>query len=480
MKGVFLMFDSPLFTNFLSLSRPLTFLSLAILIVLFLVMRVLEKRKVSFSVRMIVALVLGIGLGVLVQAIAGFPSSNEIKESVWLTETITWYGLFGRAFVAFIRMLVIPIIFVSMIRVILSLKSDFNIKALVGRGVFWLLVTTGIAAIVGIVLALSVNLGSHMITVDGTRTSRDVKNIVDVLIGLIPSNPIGSMVSDNVVGLVIFSSMIGMAARFMRTKDKYKKYMDMFADFMEGLYRIVMSMAMTIIKFMPYGVIALMARTLASYGVSALSDALTFIIIIYVASIVMIVVYMILISLHGLNPITFLKKCGAAWLMAFSSRSSVGSLPMTISTLENKLGVNNGTANFIASLGSTAGMNGCAGYFPAMVAILIGNIANIQMDISFYIMVVIVAMLGSLGIAGIPGSATMAASIMLSGIGLSDYFGFLAIVLAIDPIIDMARTMINVAGAMTSAVCTDKELGTMDVEKYNSSSVHVVEEANEL
>lgn len=465
------MFQSSLFTNFLSLSSPMTLVALAMLFVTFAVMKFGEKKKISFPKRMILSLVMGVVLGVLLQAISGFPDADGIKNTVWLQQTITWYGLFGRAFVSFIRMLVIPIILVSMIRVILTLKSDFNLKALVSRTLFWLMATTGIAAIVGIVLSLSVNLGSSMVVVSGDRVSREVNNIVNIFIGLIPSNPIGAMVEYNVVAVVIFASMVGSAARFMRTKEKYKPSMDLFADFIESLYRIIMSMAMTVIKYMPYGVIALMATTLASYGVSALADALTFIIIIYVATAVMIVIYIVLIALHGLNPIVFLKKSASAWLMAFSSRSSVGSLPMTISTLEDKLGVNNGTANFVASLGSTAGMNGCAGYFPAMVAILIGTVAGVPMDLSFFIMVVIVAMLGSLGIAGIPGSATMAASIMLSGIGLSEYFGFLAIVLAIDPIIDMARTMINVAGAMTSAICVDKELGLLNVEAYNSFDV---------
>ncbi len=471
------MLNTPLFTGFLRLSHPLTFVTLICLIATFAVMKILEKKKIAFSVRMLVGLGFGVLLGIVLQAIAGFPTPEVIAKTAWLQETIVWYGLFGRAFVAFIRMLVIPIILVSMIRVILSLKSDFNIKALVSRSIFWLLATTGIAAIVGIVLSLLVNLGGNIAVEASERASRDVQSIVDVLIGLIPANPIAAMANDNVVGLVIFASMIGSAARFMRTKEKYKQSMDTFADLIESLYRIVMSMAMTIIKFMPYGVIALMSRTLASYGMSALADALSFIIIVYIASIIMIIVYVVLIALHGLNPITYIRKCGSAWLMAFSSRSSVGSLPMTISTLENRLGVNNGTANFVASLGSTAGMNGCAGYFPAMVAVLIGTVAGVPMDISFFIMVVIVAMLGSLGIAGIPGSATMAASIMLAGIGLSDYFGFLAIVLAIDPIIDMARTMINVAGAMTSAVCTDKELGTLDVERFHDMKAIIADDS---
>ena len=462
------MFETALFTNFLKLSQSMTILSLGLLGLSFFIMYFIEKKKVSFSIRMLVALVVGVTLGFVIQGIAGFPSPEEIKNTPWIQETITWYAFFGNAFVSFIRMLVIPIILSSMIQVILTLKSDFNISSLVKRTLFWLMFTTGIAASVGVILALMTNLGAQVSIVETTRVSRPVVDLSNILLNLIPSNPAKAMVDNNVIGIVIFASLIGSSARIMRSKEKYQKVMDLFADFIDASYRIVMSMAMTIIKFMPYAVIALMSRTLISYGLIAIQEALLFIVLIYLASFIMLGVYFILLSFHGLNPITFFKKSFPALLMGFSSRSSIGSLPMTISVLEKKLGVNTGTANFVASLGSTMGMNGCAGYFPAMVAIMIAIMTGTPIDTSFIVMVVIIAMVGSLGIAGIPGSATMAASIMLAGIGMSEYFGLLAIVLAIDPIIDMARTLINVAGAMVSAVCIDKELGTLDMVQYNS------------
>lgn len=463
------MFQNPFFTDFLALSEPMAALSLILLIACFFIIKVLENKKIDFSIRMFVGLILGIILGLGIQAIAGFPTPETIKSSLWIQQSISWYSLFGTAFVSFIRMLVIPIILVSMIRVILNLQNGIDIKALINHALFWLLFTTGIAAIVGIILSSIVDLGADIAVQESTRSAREVTNIVGVLLGLIPSNPVAAMVNENIVGVVIFASFIGFSARIMSSKEKYQAVMKVFNDLIEASYRIVMSMAMTIIKFMPYAVIALMARTLISNGLSAIREAMTFIILVYIASAIMIIIYMVIILAHGLNPITFVKKSTNAWLMAFSSRSSIGSLPMTISTLEEKLGVNTGTANFVASLGSTAGMNGCAGYFPAMVAMFVARMTGTPIDLNFMIMVVMVAILGSLGIAGIPGSATMAASIMLSGIGLSQHFSLLAIVLAIDPIIDMARTMVNVAGAMTAAVSTDKELKTLDIERYNSN-----------
>lgn len=465
------MFQTALFTNFLKLSSPMTIVSLGLLILSFFIIYLTEKKKISFSIRMVIGLAIGVFLGIFIQMLGGFPTGHEIASSIWFQETIIWYGFFGGAFVSFIRMLVIPIVLVSMIQVILTLKNDLNISSLVKRTLFWLMFTTGIAAVIGITLSLFTNLGSNMTIVHSERVSRAVIDLPHIFIGLIPANPIEAMVNNNIIAVVIFASIVGSSARIMRSKAKYKPVMDLFATFIDATYRIVMSMAMTIVRFMPYGVIALMSRTLISYGFVAIEQAFLFIVLIYAASFIMLIVYSILLILHGLNPITFFRKAFPALLMAFSSRSSVGSIPMTVQTLETKLGVNTGTANFVASLGSTMGMNGCAGYFPAMAAVMIAIMTGTSIDASFIIMVIIVAIVGSLGIAGIPGSATMAASIMLSGIGMSEYFGLLAIVLAVDPIVDMARTMINVNGAMISAICVDKELGTLDVAKYNAKKV---------
>lgn len=153
-------------------------------------------------------------------------------------------------------------------------------------------------------------------------------------------------------------------------------------------------------------------------------------------------------------------------ILAFTSRSSVGCLPVTIETLVKKLGVNQGTASFVAGFGTTAGMQGCAGIFPSLLIVYVCNLTGSPMDFSMIIMTVIVVSLGSLGIAGIPGTATMAASVSLSGVGMASFFGLIGPILAIDPLIDMARTMLNVAGSVVNALVIDKQLGTFDAAAY--------------
>ncbi|MGL5722223.1 MAG: cation:dicarboxylate symporter family transporter [Brevinema sp.] len=474
------MFDTALFTDFFKISQPMTVLAIVLLVGSFVILYQCEKKKISFSMRMLIGLILGLSLGIVLQAVAGFPSPDSIKSTPWIQQSITWYSFFGSVFVSFIRMLVVPIIMSSLIYTIINFKSSVSLAALTRRSLFWLMLTTGIAVSIGIALALVTRLGSNIALVNSNAAARPVIDLSGIILGIIPSNPVLAMSRDNVIAVVIFASMIATSARIMGSKEKYAASIGVFSQFVDASYRIVMSMAMTIIKYMPYAVVSLLASTLMSHGLQAVQSALLFIGLVYLATFIMFVVYAIILAFHGLNPITFYRKALPALTMAFSSRSSVGTLPVTISTLKDRLGVSGGTANLVASLGSTMGMNGCAGYFPGMVAIMVATMTGTPIDASFIIMVIIVGMLGSLGIAGIPGSATMAASIMLAGIGLSQYFSLLAVVLAIDPLIDMGRTLINVNGAMISAISVDKELGTMDVEAYNAKTTSAASEMSDF
>lgn len=454
------LFQGAFFEKFLTITHYQTLVCIALLVACFWLMKRLQDRKVSFSARMLVGLVAGAVLGLGIQAVAQFPAD----ATTWMKEASVWYGLIGRAFIAFIRMLVIPLIFVSIIKVILDFSGKKDLPTIAARGVFWLLFTTAIACVLGIALANLFHLGSD-IQAAGMKEGIPFTNLVDTLLRLIPSNIVSAMNGENIVGLVIFSALVGIAANRMEPKNP--EAIQIFKKLMEALYKIVMSIAMTIIKYMPYAVIALLARTIISNGVPAIIAVSSFVAAIYVATIVMLVIHLIIIALHGVPLTTYVKKASGTWLLAFTSRSSVGTLPMTISTLTSRMGVNGGTANLVGSLGSTIGMNGCAGFFPAMVVVMVAHMLGMQLDLQFYIMLVIVVTIGSIGIAGIPGTATVAATIALTGMGMGEYFSLIGMVLAIDPIIDMARTLTNVSGTMTAAIATDREMRTMDMAVFN-------------
>ena len=464
--------QSTFFTDFLYLTDIKTILFIVVLFALFFVMKQMEKKKVKFSTRMLSATGIGLVLGLLIQVVGGFPDAP--LEVPFIAEINKWYGLFANGFMDLLKMLVIPLIFVSIMRVIINMKQGENLGKLTARTLGLLVGTTAIAAIIGLVVGNLFQLGVNSHLVAGEATIREVSSLVDTLRGLLPSNPIAAMADGNVVAVVIFAAFLGLA-----TKRQTKKYYDIvkpFIDLVEAFYKIILSVAMTIIKWMPYAVIALLANTIAGRGMVALGEAIDFILATYIGVALMFVVHLILIALSGLNPFRYVKNVLDALVLAFTSRSSLGTLPVSIEKLTDNVGLDNGTATFVGSLGSNAGMNGCAGIYPALVAITVANMTGTPIDMTFIIMLVIVIALASFGIAGLPGSATMAISVVLSGMGMGEYFPLIAGIIAIDPILDMGRTMLNVNGTLTTAVLVGKSFNKIDQDVYYGRKQVVTEE----
>lgn len=453
------------FKEFLKISDVKTIIFLVVLGVILFALNKLPKKKFSFSAKVMIATVVGLILGLVIQFTAGFP--NNPMELTFVAETTLWYSLLGGGFISFIRMLVIPLVMVSIIHVIINMKEDAKLGALVKRTLVITLVMVAISVALGIFLGKTFNVGhvEQAVAAEGVNKIREVKNIVDTLKALIPANPVEAMVNLNIVGLVIFSAMLGVAAK--RMSKKYVEIVSPFFALINAMQKIIVSMAMSIIKWMPLAVVPLLANTIAQKGISAIVEVSKFILVLYLAVAVMFVIQMIAVAMFGLNPITYVKKCISLLILAFTSRSSVGCLPVTISTLTNKLGVSESTASFVGSFGTTAGMQGCAGIFPALTIVFVTNMSGHSVDLTLIVMSIIVVSIGSLGIAGIPGTATMAASVGLSGTGLAGLFPLVNPILAIDPIIDMPRTMLNVIGSVTNAIMVDKSLGQINLSVYN-------------
>lgn len=463
--------NSVFFEQFLMISNLKTVEFLVVLLVILFLINMLPKKKFNFSAKVMFATVVGLILGLAIQFAAGFPENP--MNVTFVKETTIWYSLLGGGFISLIRMLVIPLVMVSIIHVIINMKEDANLGDLVKKSLIIILVMVAISVGVGLLLGNLFEVGKvsnsavQAVTVEGGRKIREITNIVDTLKALIPSNPVEAMVNLNIVGLVIFSAIVGVA-----TKRMSKKYLDIvkpFSDFINASQKIIVSMAMSIIRWMPLAVVPLLANTIAQKGIGAIAEVGKFIIVLYLATAVMFIIQMIAVALFGLNPFTYVKKSISLMILAFTSRSSVGCLPVTISTLTDKLGVSESTASFVASFGTTAGMQGCAGIFPALTIVFVTNMSGQPMDVTLIVMSIIVVSISSLGIAGIPGTATMAASVALSGTGLASMFPLINPILAIDPIIDMPRTMLNVTGAVTSALMVDKSLGNLNHEVYQNA-----------
>lgn len=459
--------ESSFLSQFLMVTDIKTVLFMIVLLGTFFIVKQFEKKKVKFSTRTIYATIIGLALGIIIQLVAGLP--EDPSKVVWLQEVTKWYGLFGYGFMDLLKMLVVPMVFVSIIRVIINMKEGDNLQALTFRSLGMLLGTTALAAIIGIVVGNVMQLGvGTQVTGIETPEMREITPLVDTLRGLLPSNPVGAMAEGNIVAIIVFATFLGLATNRMK-----KKYMDVvkpFINLVEAFYKIIVSVAMTVIKFMPYAVVALLANTITARGISSMISVVEFVVALYVATAILFVVHLVIVTLNGLNPITYIKNAAEPLLLAFTSRSSLGTLPVTIEALVKNQGVDEGVSSFTASLGANMGMNGCAGIYPALMAITIANMAGVDKDISFYVMLLVVITISSLGIAGLPGTATMAVSVVVSGVGLGAYFPLAGGILAIDPILDMGRTMINVNGATTSSIVVGNSLGKLDKEIFNSKN----------
>ena len=460
--------ESSFLSQFLMITDIKTVIFIAVLIGTFYIVKQFEKKKVKFSTRTIYATIIGLILGVIIQLVAGLP--EDPSGVTWLQEVTKWYGLFGSGFMDLLKMLVVPMVFVSILRVIINMGEGDDLGKLTFKSLGMLLMTTAIAAIVGIVVGnvMKLGVGTDIVAASDTEL-REITPLVDTLRGLLPSNPVASMADGNIVAIIIFATFLGLAV-----KKKKKKYLDVikpFIDLVEAFYKIIVSVAMTVIKFMPYAVVALLANTITARGLSSMISVVQFIVALYISVAIMFIIHLVIITINGLNPITYIKNAAEPLLLAFTSRSSLGTLPVTIEALTKHQGVEEGVASFTASLGANMGMNGCAGIYPALMAVTIANMAGVEMNASFYAMLLVVITISSLGIAGLPGTATMAVSVVLSGVGIGAYFPLAGGILAIDPILDMGRTMLNVNGATTAAVTVGKSLGKLNKDVFNGTVV---------
>ncbi|MCC8180830.1 MAG: cation:dicarboxylase symporter family transporter [Planctomycetes bacterium] len=462
--------SSHFYHDFLMASDIRTILFCVVLAILMAIVWILQRRKVSFATRVLTATGMGLVLGLAIQYAAGFPA--EPMQDVFVVETAKWYGLVGNGFIALIRMLVIPLIMVSIVRVIINMQGA-NLGRMTKLTLIVTMVMVVIAVGIGLGFGMAFNLGSGFsgAATETTTAIKDVQPVADTLLGLLPANPALAMEETNIIALVIFAAFFGAAAR--RMGQRHPEVVKPFTDLVNALHTIITSVAMYVIKLMPYAVIAMLANTIAQRGVRGIQEVALFIGVLYLGLAVMFVIQMVALSLFGISPLPFLRKALEPMIMAFTSRSSVGTLPLTIATLTGRMGVSEGTANFVASFNTTAGMQGCAGVFPAMLVVFVANLGGTPIDAAFLVMSTVVIAIGSFGIAGIPGTATMAASVALSGTGMASAFPLISPILAIDPIIDMGRSCLNVTGSMVNSLIVDKRLGLLDQARYRDPEATV-------
>jgi L-cystine uptake protein tcyP len=444
---------------------------IGILIILFFLLvhiNVNLKKKFKFSTRVIISTVLGFAVGIVFQSTLGMVGAEQVPDVI--KNVTTAASLVGRGFTSLLKMVVIPLVGLSVYNSIINSKNNENLKKLTGKSVVYYTVTVAISAIIGISVAMLFNLGVGMKLPEGMEAwtgKGEYKGLVDVVVSFIPSNIFKAMSETSVIGVVIFAAFLGFATNRMSLKNPEK--IQPLKDVTSALFAVMTSVTTTIIKIIPYGVAALMFDLTASYGLEVFKNLVTYLIVMFISLALVVVMQSINLAIHGINPFTYYKKATAPLILALTTTSSMGTLPVTIETLEKEVGVSSPTANFTATLGTTIGMNGCAGVFPAVIAIMIANMNGIAITPVFLISLITVIALGSFGMAGVPGTAYIAATVVLGGMGLP--FDPVAIVFPIDSIIDMGRTAVNVNGAMVISTVVDKEMGSFNESVLKSERV---------
>lgn len=414
-------------------------LILAIVLSILATYAIYKIRKITnkFSFATLTALTLGVVLGII------------FKENILFLDTV------GKAYMSSIKMIVVPLVVTSLITSIVRLENLDTLKSIGLKTFTVLLGTTGAAAFIGIIVASSLNLGQGLRFIGAENfKAREIPGFSKVLIDMLPSNPLAAIVENKIIPIVIFSMFIAIALVIEDNTNKEKA--KPFKDFILSAYDIVLRITKMVLRIIPYGVFALIATAAAKNGMDTLMSLIWVILAVYIAAFLQFLfVYTPLISFVArMNPLKFFKGIFPAQVVAFTSQSSYGTLPVTIKSLVEGVGVSENIASFVAPLGSTIGLNGCGGFYPAIVAIFAANVFNVELTIYSYILIVLTAIISSIGIAGVPGSATMSTTVMLAALGLP--IEALAMVIAVDSIIDMIRTATNVTGASVAALIVDQ------------------------
>ena len=414
-------------------------LILAIVLSILATYDIYKIRKITnkFSFATLTALTLGVVLGII------------FKENILFLDTV------GKAYMSLIKMIVVPLVVTSLITSIVRLENLDTLKSIGLKTFTVLLGTTGAAAFIGIIVASSLKLGQGLRFIGAENfKAREIPEFSKVLIDMLPSNPLAAIVENKIIPIVIFSMFIAIALVIEDNINKEKA--KPFKDFILSAYDIVLRITKMVLRIIPYGVFALIATAAAKNGMDTLMSLIWVILAVYIAAFLQFLfVYTPLISFVArMNPLKFFKGIFPAQVVAFTSQSSYGTLPVTIKSLVEGVGVSENIASFVAPLGSTIGLNGCGGFYPAIVAIFAANVFNVELTIYSYILIVLTAIISSIGIAGVPGSATMSTTVMLAALGLP--IEALAMVIAVDSIIDMIRTATNVTGASVAALIVDQ------------------------
>jgi len=397
----------------------------------------------------------------------------------------TWFGPLGELYVTLIKMIAVPLVFFAVINAISALHGQKSVAALGGRTFLWFVVTAALAVCVGLAVGtvMQPGAGHFGLQVDAAWKPRDVPRPVDVLLGVVPSNVfyalagIGTKTTaagetvlaagrGSILPVIFLAGLLGFA--MVKLGDKVAEARKLTGQ----MSAIMIQVTRFVLEVTPIGTFGLIASLVGSYGFGKLLPLGNFVLALYIACIIQIVVvYGSLLLAHGLNPWKFFRGASPGMQVAFVSSSSFAAMPVAMRSIIHNLGVNKDYASFAVPLGASIKMDGCGAIYPALCAVFIAQYTGVPLSADQYFVVLIASVLGSFGTAGVPGTAVVMATVVLSAANLPlEVIGYLY---AIDRILDMMRTATNVTGQMVVPVLVARETGLLDKQVYDAAATNV-------
>ncbi|MFP7366635.1 dicarboxylate/amino acid:cation symporter [Corynebacterium callunae] len=420
----------------------------------------------GFGAQVIAGLIIGLILGFIAR---GLDSGATEGESSWLTGLLE--GI-GSTYVTLLKVMIPPLVFGAVITSIAKLREVTNAARLAVSTLVWFAITAFFSVLAGIAVALIMQPGvGSSIDAGNAAEPSHVGSWYAFLESVVPVNILGLSgsysesngvsLTFNVLQILVISIAIGVAAV------KAGKAAEPFLQFTESFLKIVQTILWWIIRLAPIGTAALIGKAVAVYGWSALGSLGKFVLAIYIGlAIVMLVIYPVVLKLHGLSVTGFFKRIWPVTSLGFVTRSSMGVMPVTQRVTEQSLGVPSAYASFAVPLGATSKMDGCAAVYPAIAAIFVAQFYGIDLSLMDYVLIMVVSVLGSAATAGTTG-ATVMLTLTLSTLGLP--LAGVGLLLAIEPIIDMGRTATNVTGQALVPLIVAKREGIWDKDLWDAA-----------
>ena len=414
----------------------------------------------SLTVKIIIGMILGFLTGLLINVLS--LNSNEMIN-IYLVNGL--FDTIGSIFISSLKLMVVPLVFFSLSTGVASFDKDKKLSVIALKTISLYLLTTAIAISLGLFIAILFSPGEGLnLTSSAEYIAPSPPGIKSVIIDIFPTNPISAMAEGKMLQIIIFSIFFGVALRSIKDKNSE------LVKIMESTTNVVMKMVFILINLAPFGVYCLMANLFATQGIGIVGNLFQyFLLVVFVLIIHGFVVYpALLYSFTKIKPFGFYKKLRPVMLFAFSTSSSNATMPVTLKTVTQDLGVNPKIASFTIPLGATVNMDGTA-IMQGVATIFIANAYNIDLSTIDYLMVILTATMASIGTAGVPGVGLIMLAMVLSQVGLPTEG--IALILGVDRLLDMIRTVVNVTGDSTVSTIVAHSEGALDNNKNNNKFI---------